>query len=91
MAAPTKALAEAAAGASVHATPSTAGRWTRVALFFRCAAMSYIDRGVISTIVVPLKASLEISGTQIGLLQGLSFAALRTGRAPAPRWRAIVA
>jgi len=44
-----------------------------VFMFFVCFAFSYIDRQVVSILVQPLKASLLLSDTQIGLLQGATF------------------
>src|ERR1700748_2530636 len=39
---------------------------------------SFIDRTTISLIVEPMKRDLQISDTQIGMLQGLAFALLYT-------------
>jgi MFS family permease len=39
---------------------------------------SYIDRQILSMLVEPIKADLEITDTQIGLLQGLAFAVFYT-------------
>ncbi|SCX72544.1 MFS transporter [Variovorax sp. EL159] len=47
--------------------------WLVVALFLACHVFSYIDRQVISLLVQPMKASMGLSDTQIGLLQGLAF------------------
>jgi len=44
-----------------------------VTLFFICFAFSYLDRQVVSILVQPIKQSLALTDTQIGLLQGLSF------------------
>jgi MFS family permease len=44
-----------------------------VLLFFVCFAFSYLDRQVVSILVQPIKQSLSLTDTQIGLLQGLSF------------------
>ncbi|CAM3559987.1 Major facilitator superfamily (MFS) profile domain-containing protein [Bordetella sputigena] len=44
-----------------------------VGMFFLCFVFSYIDRQVVSILVQPLKASLTLSDTQIGLLQGIAF------------------
>ncbi|QYY34070.1 MFS transporter (plasmid) [Cupriavidus pinatubonensis] len=44
-----------------------------VFLFFICFAFSYIDRQVVSILVQPLKSSLSLSDTKIGLLQGAAF------------------
>ena len=44
-----------------------------VLLFFLCFAFSYLDRQIVSILVQPIKQSLALTDTQIGLLQGLSF------------------
>ncbi|WP_321949582.1 MFS transporter [Paraburkholderia sp. J10-1] len=44
-----------------------------VLLFFICFAFSYLDRQIVSVLVQPIKQSLALTDTQIGLLQGLSF------------------
>jgi MFS family permease len=44
-----------------------------VLLFFTCFAFSYLDRQIVSILVQPIRATLGISDTQIGLLQGFSF------------------
>ncbi|EJN35059.1 sugar phosphate permease [Pseudomonas sp. GM78] len=44
-----------------------------VGLFFLCFVFSYIDRQIVSILVQPIKATLALSDTQIGLLQGFAF------------------
>lgn len=44
-----------------------------VLLFFVCFAFSYLDRQIVSILVLPIKQSLALTDTQIGLLQGFSF------------------
>lgn len=44
-----------------------------VLLFFVCFAFSYLDRQIVSILVQPIRQSLGLSDTQIGLMQGLSF------------------
>src|SRR6201985_3052935 len=44
-----------------------------VVLFFVCFAFSYLDRQIVSILVQPIKLTLGITDTQIGLLQGFSF------------------
>jgi len=43
------------------------------ALFLICFAFSYLDRQIVSILVQPLKATLGITDSQIGMLQGFSF------------------
>jgi MFS family permease len=42
-------------------------------LLVACYCLSYLDRQLISILVGPIKASLRLSDTKIGLLQGISF------------------
>jgi len=48
-------------------------RWGAVFAFLTLYIVSYIDRQAMSIVVDPLKASLGVSDTQIGLLQGFLF------------------
>ena len=52
--------------------------WTVVVLLLLAYAVSLIDRQVLSLLVQPIKASLDISDTQISLLHGLAFAIFYT-------------
>lgn len=49
------------------------GRWGLTLLLTLCFALSYVDRQVMSLLVTPIKASLGLSDSEIGLLQGISF------------------
>ena len=44
-----------------------------VLLFFVCFAFSYLDRQIVSILVQPIRLTLHVTDTQIGLLQGFSF------------------
>jgi MFS family permease len=46
--------------------------WT-TALLMMAMIMSYVDRSIIALLVEPIKASLQLSDVQIGLLQGAAF------------------
>lgn len=48
--------------------------WFVVAVLCLAGIVSYIDRQVINLLVEPIKADFGINDTQIGLLQGFSFA-----------------
>lgn len=48
--------------------------WFVVVVLSLASIVSYIDRQVINLLVEPIKASLNVSDTQISLLQGFSFA-----------------
>lgn len=60
------------------AYPSSATAWYSVAVLMLMYIFSFIDRTTISLIVEPMKRDLQISDTQIGMLQGLAFALLYT-------------
>lgn len=52
--------------------------WFVVALLMTAYTLSFIDRQILSLMVGPLKADLNLSDTQISLLQGIAFALLYT-------------
>jgi MFS family permease len=54
------------------ATP-TWRSWAIATLLAACYTLSYFDRQAISILVAPIKASLHLSDTQFGLIQGISF------------------
>src|SRR3984885_231856 len=58
--------------------PSSFAAWYSVAVLMLIYIFSFIDRTAISLIVEPMKRDLQISDTQIGLLQGSAFALLYT-------------
>lgn len=53
------------------AAPRTA--WYMIVLLTLCFTLAYVDRHVLSLLVNPIKASLALSDTEIGLLQGVAF------------------
>lgn len=54
--------------------PMTAQRSAYIVfIFFLCFVLSYVDRQIVSILVQPLKATLQLSDTQIGMLQGIAF------------------
>ncbi|MBY8824403.1 MFS transporter [Sphingomonas colocasiae] len=55
--------------------------WWAVFVLFLAYTLSYIDRMIISLMVEPLRADLDLSDTQISLLQGLAFAIFYTSMA----------
>lgn len=71
-----------ATSASAQPTPrfrySTTRAWGVVVLLLLAYTVSLIDRQVLSLLVQPIKASLDISDTQISLLHGLAFAIFYT-------------
>jgi MFS family permease len=58
--------------------PSSFAAWYSVAVLMLMYIFSFIDRTTISLIVEPMKRDLQITDTQIGMLQGLAFALLYT-------------
>jgi MFS family permease len=69
---------EAAGGDSAAAYPTSFAAWYSVSVLMLMYIFSFIDRTTISLIVEPMKRDLQISDTQIGMLQGLAFALLYT-------------
>ncbi len=56
------------------ATPTTTSAWYVAVVLMLCYALSYVDRQILGLLVPQIKADLGISDTQMGLLQGFSFA-----------------
>jgi MFS family permease len=54
-------------------SPTAMGWWTLVVLV-ALSAVSYVDRQIISLMVAPIRADLQVSDFQISLLQGIAFA-----------------
>jgi MFS family permease len=52
--------------------------WYVVIVLMLCYTLSFIDRQILSLLVVPIKHDLGISDTRMGLLQGLAFALFYT-------------
>src|ERR1700722_10593446 len=67
-----------AASSNSSPYPSSFAAWYSVAVLMLIYIFSFIDRSAISLIVEPMKRDLQISDTQIGLLQGSAFALLYT-------------
>src|SRR6202021_3304272 len=69
---------DAAARRDSSSFPASFAAWYSVAVLILMYIFSFIDRTTISLIVEPMKRDLQISDTQIGMLQGLAFALLYT-------------
>ncbi|MFM0046416.1 MFS transporter [Paraburkholderia sediminicola] len=54
--------------------PTLRGGWIAVSLLLLCYMFSYVDRLSLSVLVEPMKQTMHLSDTQIGLLQGFAFA-----------------
>lgn len=62
--------------------------WLVALLLAACYTVAYMDRQVISLLIKPIKASLQISDTQFGLLQGVSFSLFFVGATYPLAWLA---
>jgi MFS family permease len=60
------------------AYPKPSVAWITVAALFIAYIFSFIDRMIIGLLVEPMKADLDLSDTEISLLQGLAFAVFYT-------------
>jgi MFS family permease len=54
--------------------PTRGVAWYTVFVLMLCYTLSYADRQILAFLVGPLKHDLQISDTQVGLLQGVAFA-----------------
>jgi MFS family permease len=64
--------------ASTVPYPASAQAWYLVFVLLVFYIFSFIDRQIISLLVEPIKRDLQVSDTQIGLLQGFMFALFYT-------------
>jgi MFS family permease len=55
------------------AWPTAWRAWWTVAVLTLTYIVSFVDRTVLSLLIEPIKADLQLSDTQIGLVQGLAF------------------
>jgi len=75
---PAEATAVPAPAAPDEPSPSLRYAWYVVGVLTLAYVFSFIDRQIFSLLVTPLRHDLQISDTQISLLQGLSFALFYT-------------
>ncbi len=77
-------------GSSVHhaGTPvNERGRWYVVGILTLVYIFNFVDRQIISVLQEPMRAELGMSDTQLGLLQGLTFALFYVAMGiPLARW-----
>lgn len=64
--------------ASAASSPNLTYAWYVVVVLMICYTLSFVDRQIMGFLVGPIKADLQISDTQIGLLGGLAFAVFYT-------------
>ncbi|HEX8418438.1 MAG TPA: MFS transporter, partial [Sphingomonas sp.] len=57
---------------------SSAYAWYVVAVLIVAYTLSYVDRSILTLMVGPIRASLNISDVQLSLLHGLAFAIFYT-------------
>src|SRR5882762_10876713 len=74
----TQSSVNGAASSGDSSYPPAFAAWYSVAVLMLMYVFSFIDRTTISLLVEPMKRDLQISDTQIGMLQGLAFALLYT-------------
>ena len=58
--------------------PTSLSAWTTVFLLMLAYVLSFVDRQILSLLVGPIRADLDISDTQMSLLMGFSFALFYT-------------
>ncbi|MFT4510590.1 MFS transporter [Caballeronia sp. 15711] len=58
----------------LHVVTTTRHRWLVVALFTFAFAFAYLDRQVLTLLIDPIRHSIGLNDTQVGLLQGFAFA-----------------
>jgi MFS family permease len=63
---------------SAEPYPRRSTAWYALFVLTVCYTLSYVDRQIIAFLIDPLKQELQISDTQIGLLQGIAFALFYT-------------
>jgi MFS family permease len=62
-----------ASAADHEVWPKPRAAWLVVAVLFAAYIVSFVDRTVLSLLVEPIKADLNLSDVQIGLVSGLAF------------------
>jgi MFS family permease len=64
----------ASASATSQGWPPATQAWYAVSVFTIVLMFNFLDRGIIQLLVGPLKADMQLSDQQIGLLMGIAFA-----------------
>lgn len=67
-----------AVGAASPPWPPASRAWYATFVLMVAYTLSYVDRQILSMLVEPIKQDLQVSDTQIGLLQGFAFAVFYT-------------
>lgn len=63
-------------GETAQATAATPYAWYALAVLTAANLVSAVDRFIVGIVMIPIKASLSLSDTQLGALAGLGFAVL---------------
>ena len=63
---------------SIREVPSSLSAWYAVIILLLAYVLSFVDRIIMSLLVIPIQKDLGISDTQMGLLMGLAFAIFYT-------------
>ncbi|MES2860731.1 MAG: MFS transporter, partial [Pseudomonadota bacterium] len=56
-----------------HVWPASATAWYTVAVLLIAYTFAYVDRAILTILVEPIQADLNLNDTQIGLLHGFAF------------------
>ncbi len=64
----------ASASATSQGWPPATQAWYAVGVFTVVLMFNFLDRGIVQLLIGPLKADLQLSDQQIGLLMGVAFA-----------------
>jgi MFS family permease len=73
MSSPGENSGSAAATEAATPWPSPARAWWTVAVLTFAYVVSFVDRTILSLLIEPIKADLQLTDTQIALVQGLAF------------------
>ena len=75
------------AGAASGGGPSTAHKYYMLGMLTFVYTMNFVDRQILSVLQEPIRAEFNLSDTQLGLLQGITFALFYvTVGIPIARW-----
>lgn len=69
-------------------SPSLGRAWYSVGVLFAVYILSFVDRQMVNLLVEPIRADLQVSDTQVSLLQGFAFAVFYTFMALPIAWAA---
>ncbi|SFS13629.1 Predicted arabinose efflux permease, MFS family [Sphingomonas jatrophae] len=76
------------AAAAAAADEGAPGRWRLLILLLVAYTFNFVDRQILGILALPIKASLNLSDTQLGVLGGIAFALLYSTLAVPFAWLA---